>query len=63
MAYYQQYYGAARSLAESNRPFQYFARAEDGELDTQAAFDVLKANLATLGTSVPTLYRQYTRSV
>ena len=61
VAYYQQYYGAARSLAESNRPFQYFAAPPSfGELDTQAAFDVLKANLATLGTSVPTLYRQYT---
>ncbi|KAG1317144.1 hypothetical protein G6F63_015790 [Rhizopus arrhizus] len=26
----------------------------------RAAFDVLKANLAALGTGVPTLYRQYT---
>lgn len=61
VAYYQHYYGAGRSLAESNRPFQYFAAPPSfGELDTQAAFDVLKANLATLGTSVPTLYRQYT---
>lgn len=61
VAYYQQYYGTGRSLAESSRPFHYFAAPPSfGELDTQAAFDVLKANLATLGTSVPTLYRQYT---
>ena len=29
-------------------------------MDADAAFEVLKANLAVLGTSVPTLYRQYT---
>ncbi len=61
VAYYQRYYGAAAGLAESNRPFQYFAAPPDfGELDAGAAFDVLKANLAALGTGVPTLYRQYT---
>ena len=61
VAYYQRYYGAAAGLAESNRPFQYFAAPPSfGELDASAAFDVLKANLAALGTGVPTLYRQYT---
>ncbi len=61
VAYYQRYYGAAAGLAESNRPFQYFAAPPSfGELDASAAFDVLKANLGALGTSVPTLYRQYT---
>ena len=61
VAYYQRYYGARTGLAESNRPFQYFAAPPDfGELDAAAAFDVLKANLAALGTGVPTLYRQYT---
>lgn len=61
VAYYQHYYGAERALAESNRPFQYFAAPPSfGGLDAAAAFEVLKANLATLGTSVPTLYRQYT---
>jgi len=61
VAYYQHYYGAGAGLAESNRPFQYFAAPPSfGELDAQAAFDVLKANLAALGTSVPMLYRQYT---
>lgn len=61
VAYYQRYYGAAAGLAESNQPFQYFAAPPSfGELDASAAFDVLKANLAALGTGVPTLYRQYT---
>lgn len=60
VAYYQRYYGAGNELAESNRPFQYFAAPPCfGELDATAAFDVLKANLSALGTSVPTLYRQY----
>ncbi|MCO7399619.1 lysophospholipid acyltransferase family protein [Stenotrophomonas maltophilia] len=61
VAYYQRYYGGIAGLAESNRPFQYFAAPPSfGELDAGAAFDVLKANLAALGTGVPTLYRQYT---
>ncbi len=60
VAYYQRYYGAGHGLAESNRPFQYFAAPPCfGDLDAAAAFEVLKANLAALGTSVPTLYRQY----
>ncbi|MCR8713618.1 lysophospholipid acyltransferase family protein [Stenotrophomonas indicatrix] len=61
VAYYQRYYGAADGRVQSNRPFQYFASPPCfGELDAAAAFDVLKANLAALGTGVPTLYRQYT---
>jgi len=61
VAYYQRYYGAADGRVQSNRPFQYFAAPPCfGELDAAAAFDVLKANLASLGTGVPTLYRQYT---
>lgn len=60
VAYYARYYGAGQGLAESNRPFQYFAAPPCfGDLDAAAAFEVLKANLAALGTSVPTLYRQY----
>ncbi len=60
VAYYQRYYGAGSGLAESNRPFQYFAAPPSfGEMDAAAAFDVLKGNLSALGTSVPTLYRQY----
>ena len=61
VAYYQRYYGAADGRVQSNRPFQYFAAPPCfGDLDAAAAFDVLKANLAALGTGVPTLYRQYT---
>ncbi|MEI2260492.1 lysophospholipid acyltransferase family protein [Stenotrophomonas indicatrix] len=61
VAYYQRYYGAADGRVQSNRPFQYFAAPPCfGEMDAAAAFDVLKANLAALGTGVPTLYRQYT---
>jgi len=61
VAYYQRYFGAEGGMAESNRPFQYFAAPPCfGTLDAAAAFDVLKANLAALGTGVPTLYRQYT---
>jgi len=61
VAYYQRYYGGGHGLAESNRPFQYFAAPPCfGDLDAEAAFEVLKANLAALGAGVPTLYRQYT---
>lgn len=61
VAYYQRYYGGGAGLAESNCPFRYFAAPPCfGELDAGAALEVLKANLAALGTSVPTLYRQYT---
>ncbi|WP_312706641.1 GNAT family N-acyltransferase [Stenotrophomonas sp.] len=61
VAYYQRYHGGAQGLVESQRPFQYVAAPPSfGELDASAAFEVLKANLAALGTAVPTLYRQYT---
>ncbi len=61
VAYYRHYYACARGLAESNRPFEYFAAPPcfDG-MDADTAFEVLKANLASLGASVPMLYRQYT---
>ena len=61
VAYYQCYYGGGESLAASTRPFRYFAAPPsfDG-LDADTAFDVLKANLSTLGATVPTLYKQYT---
>jgi hypothetical protein len=61
VAYYQRYYGAADGLAHSLRPFAYFAAPPCfGALDADTAFDVLKANLAALGTAVPMLYKQYT---
>jgi len=61
VAYYQRYHGCDEALAESARPFRYFAAPPsfDG-LDADTAFEVLKANLAALGAGVPTLYRQYT---
>ena len=61
VAYYHRYYGGGDGLVESNRPFRYFAAPPCfGDLDAEAAFEVLKANLAASGCSVPTLYRQYT---
>lgn len=61
VAYYQRYYGSRHALAASNKPFEYFAAPPTfGELDADTAFNVLKTNLAALGTSVPTLYKQYT---
>lgn len=61
VAYYQRYYGCEGGLAESLRPFRYFAaRPCFGALDAETAFGVLKANLAAIGASVPMLYRQYT---
>src|SRR3546814_12390093 len=49
------------ALAASSRPFRYFAAPPsfDG-LDAATAYDVLKANLSTLGAGVPMLYKQYT---
>lgn len=62
VAYYQHYHGhRGDALASAQRSFAYFAAPPDfGALDPDTAFDVLKANLAALGTSVPVLYRQYT---
>lgn len=61
VAYYQRYYGCEAGLAESPRPFRYFAAPPCfGELDAETAFGVLKANLAAAGATVPMLYRQYT---
>lgn len=61
VAYYQRYYGSEDVLAASTRPFRYFAAPPsfDG-LDAGTAYDVLKANLSTLGAGVPMLYKQYT---
>src|SRR3546814_3280068 len=48
-------------VCSSSRPFRYFAAPPsfDG-LDAATAYDVLKANLSTLGVGVPMLYKQYT---
>jgi putative hemolysin len=61
VAYYQRYHGGDTALAASNHPFAYFAAPPCfGALDADTAFDVLRANLAVLGASVPVLYKQYT---
>ncbi|PBJ82554.1 GNAT family N-acetyltransferase [Lysobacteraceae bacterium NML93-0399] len=59
VAYYQRYH-AGEAMAEARRPFSYFAAPPGfGELEAATAYAVLKASLAALGASVPTLYRQY----
>lgn len=65
VAYYQRYYGAQDALADSLRPFRYFAAPPDhggvfADMDADTAFGVLRNNLAALGASVPVLYKQYT---
>ncbi|AXA83379.1 GNAT family N-acetyltransferase [Lysobacter oculi] len=61
VAYYDRYYGAGDGLARSLRPFAYFdAPPAFGDVDAETAFKVLKQNLDALGSSVPTLYKQYT---
>lgn len=60
VAYYQRFHGGDGGLAESRRPFAWIAAPPDfGAVDAAAAFDLLRANLAALGTAVPVLYRQY----
>lgn len=61
VAYYQRYYAHPQDLAASLRPFAYFAAPPCyGALQADTAFDLLRANLASLGAAVPMLYRQYT---
>ncbi|WP_313929305.1 GNAT family N-acyltransferase [Pseudoxanthomonas sp.] len=61
VAYYTHYYGDACGNARPRHPFQYAATPLSFEaLDADTGFRVLKANLDTLGASVPMLYRQYT---
>jgi putative hemolysin len=60
VAYYARYHGGDDALARARRPFAYrTAPPQFGALDADTAFDMLKANLAGLGTTVPMLYRQY----
>ncbi|MEP6633363.1 MAG: lysophospholipid acyltransferase family protein [Luteimonas sp.] len=61
VAYYQRYFGSQDALAQSRRPFAYFAAPPSfGELDADTAYRVLKQNLDALGATVPMLYKQYT---
>ncbi|MEY2151914.1 lysophospholipid acyltransferase family protein [Rhodanobacter sp. 115] len=61
VAYYRCFYGSGEALASARRPFafKHAAPAFDG-LDSATAFGALKVALDRLGTSVPTLYKQYT---
>lgn len=64
VAWFDHFHGAAGELhdsAQAHRPFRYAAAppAIDGG-DRVAALATLKAQLAELGCSVPTLYKQYT---
>jgi len=61
VAYYQHFYGCDAPLASSRKPFAYFsAPPAFGEVNAETGFRVLRANLAALGATVPTLYKQYT---
>lgn len=61
VAYYQRYFGGEAPEAGARHPFRFLATPPDfGELDAEASFRVLKANLDALGARVPTLYKQYT---
>lgn len=61
VAYYARYYGEVEGKAISRHPFQYRdVPPSFGELDAETAFGVLKANLDSLGATIPMLYKQYT---
>jgi putative hemolysin len=61
VAYYQRYYGSAEGSVASLRPFRYLqAPPNFGDLDAGTAYDLMKANLAAHGATVPVLYKQYT---
>lgn len=61
VAYYQKFYGDEKNNVIANHPFRYLANAPQFiDLDAEASFKCLKANLDALGARVPTLYKQYT---
>ena len=61
VAYYLRYHGTAAGHAVPRQPFRFIdVPPAYGELDADAAFRVLKANLDHLGATVPMLYKQYT---
>ena len=61
VSYYTRYHGDVGAEAMSPHPFRYIAAPPCyGELDADAAFRVLKANLDRLGATLPMLYKQYT---
>ena len=61
VAYYARYHGEVEGREVSRHPFQYRdAPPSFGELDAETAFGALKANLDSLGATIPMLYKQYT---
>jgi len=59
--YYHRYFGTSTSAVVAHQPFRFLSASRYfGELDADASFRVLKANLEALGARVPTLYKQYT---
>ncbi len=61
VGYYQQYFGARGGRAHAFNPFQFQSEPPQfDELNAEASFQLLKANLGALGARVPTLYKQYT---
>lgn len=59
--YYQRFYGSELALARARNPYTVAsAPPAVAGLCADQAFRVLKANLASLGARVPTLYKQYT---
>jgi hypothetical protein len=61
VGYYARYFGDHGQGVAANRPFRFLATPPDfGDLGTDDAFRLLKANLGALGARVPTLFKQYT---
>lgn len=61
VAYYTHYFGDTCNDARPRHPFQYAAAPLSFDAqDAETGFRVLKANLDTLGATVPMLYKQYT---
>ncbi|MFC4727668.1 lysophospholipid acyltransferase family protein [Coralloluteibacterium thermophilus] len=61
VAYYARFHGDAAPRARARRPFVFRGAAPAFDaLDAQAAFALLRENLAAQGATLPMLYRQYT---
>ena len=66
VCYYGQYYPDPQNLANAKTPYfcdddtklLYVGQGDDG--DSEMAFTALKSRLASMGTKIPTLYKQYT---